>query len=233
MTQLLKKFALIVVIINLLTACITIEEDYDFNADGSGKMSLKMDITQLLAMMDLLNDSEDEEEETEEEEENTNFRVEMYTLFSEQLKQIESISGVKDTKLWMNADSSVFSLSYSFDNLKTLNRAYQVLMTGGEDAASNEFVASKKNFKRVGDKASIPGQGEISEEEKEMVSLLLSDSFKYSISYAFPTAIKVKQGGHGGLTKDSKIFTQNLDAKDFLNDAEARQVHFKTKFKWK
>ena len=105
MTQLLKKFALIVVIINLLTACITIEEDYDFNADGSGKMSLKMDITQLLAMMDLLNDSEDEEEETEEEEENTNFRVEMYTLFSEQLKQIESISGVKDTKLWMNADS--------------------------------------------------------------------------------------------------------------------------------
>lgn len=191
-----------------------------------------MDITQLLSLMDIVNGSSEEEDESEGEE-NTNFRAEMYTLFNEQLKQIESMTGVKDSKLWMNADSSVFSLSYSFDNINTLNKVYNVLMNGTENDQASQFTASKKNFKRMGDEASIPGQGEVSEEEKDMLAMLLSDTFKYTISYAFPTAIKVKQGGHGGLTKDSKIFTQNLDAEDFLNDPEARQVHFKTKFKWK
>lgn len=190
-----------------------------------------MDITQLLALMEIMNEGVDTEES--EEEDNTNFRAEMHTLFSEQLKQLETISGVKDTKMWMNSDSSVFSLSCSFDNIKTLNKAYNLLMSGAENNEANQFSASKKNFKRLGDKAAIPGQGEIGEGEKDMLTMLLSDSFKYTISYAFPTAIKVKQGSHGGLTKDSKIFTQNLEADDFLNDSEARQVHFKTRFKWK
>lgn len=231
MLQSFKKFGLIALCISFLTSCITIEEDYDFKEDGSGKMSLKMDITQLLALMEIMNEGVDMEEN--ENEENTNFRAEMQTLFSEQLKQLESISGVKDSKLWMNSDSSVFSLSYSFDNIKTLNKAYNTLMNGAENNEASQFSASKKNFKRNGDKAAIPGQGEISEDEKDMLTMLLSDSFKYNISYAFPTAIKVKQGSHGGLTKDSKIFTQNLEADDFLNNAESRDVHFKTKFKWK
>ena len=161
-----------------LTGCLDIEEEVTYHDNGNGSYSMKMDMSQMKGMMDMMKNMGGEtgapKEETdgvvsdmEPETPSDVVKVEevpadetglggagdlgkMGEEFSKSLEGIKTMKGVKNAVALNDTANLIFGYSFEFDNVETLNKAIVALNKDKFEGKNGPtFVAGKKSFERT------------------------------------------------------------------------------------
>lgn len=177
---------LIAGIVLLMPACITIEESYTFNKNGSGDAKYVIDMSEVASLIKMA-----------QEEEGVELGDEMdMSVFSDKLM---GISGVSKISALNREEEFIFGVSFHFDNLSALNSALNAL-NSGEDmmAAENHeyFTKDGKTITRnhkmsqaldLNELLGSAGDGEAGEMEQ---MAMFMESMKYKINMTFKKPVQ-------------------------------------------
>lgn len=226
----MKKFRLLNGILLLFfglftTSCFDILEEYEFNADGSGKGKLTIDVSRMMDMMASFAgmDSTGEAQKSMDE---------MFTENSavETLKKLEGISDVKSLS---DRDAKIVGYSYAFANIEALNNALAasseamdfasmgVDMGNPESSAGNYFVRKGNKLTRVMDFKDTDEKEEGTEEEgeqyEEMAKMMFADA-KYELHYSFEQGVKkVKKSKNAVVGPDGHSVSLSVPFLDIMD----------------
>ena len=221
----LKTILAFLCVVVTVSSCITFEEIYSFNSDGSGTMQYVIDFTEYAEIFESLND---ETESTSEEEEEDPM-AEMTNVLKEKITELQSIDGVSDAKV-VDKGKYVFCMQYKFSNLVALNKALNLVkneMAEGEHeffALKGKKIIHKGNF---GDLGETLREGNEDEESQEMMAMVM-DQMKYNLTIQFASPVKsVKTGGPGSLDASKKEFKVTTTFTEILNNQSVFDSEFK------
>lgn len=227
----MKKAIFLTLLLGLvgLSGCITIEESYSFNADGSGTMNYTIDFTEFAAIMEQLNESGEMGDVQGENEDPMN---DLKSGFKEKLDLLDGIDGISNVKINQGTDKYVYALSYDFKDVDALNKALNKLINQ-EGAEEHVFFKSKgKTLVResiLGDfgKELIGSENDADAAGMEMAEMMLSE-LKYNLKFTFEKGLKsVRTDASGVLTEDKKQYSLDMTFKDMIERPEAMNITFK------
>jgi hypothetical protein len=206
------------------SSCFDILEEYQFNADGSGKAKMEIDISKMMALMegfsgalDSLGDGEGKS---------------MDDMFIENLKGIPGITNVVDLN---DKERKVIGYSFEFESIAALNSAIVVQNDGlamgnvfgdlggetnNETERDNSFTYTGKKFARSLDMKMPESEDDEDAETKqgmEMAKMMFNDA-KYVLRYEFPSKVKKVKGNDAAVIgADGKTVTVENTMGDLLN----------------
>jgi len=168
-----------------VTSCLTLEETYTFNKDGSGNMEFAMDLSQLAAFV--------EEGPTMD----TLFM--MGQAFEEMLPQLDEVAGLTDVETFEDRENFKIGLRFAFDDEEALNAALNtVLVAESIDDAHGFFTRSGNSLTRTtlpsSKGVSLPAalaQSFLAEGEGGEEMDFVLESMQYKMSYTFDKRVKV------------------------------------------
>ncbi len=222
-----------------LTGCITIEEEISFNADGSGRMSYKIDMRQLVELSKSLEDNMEVETGNSavvQDSNEFNFDQDIMASFQSSVDALRNMNGI-DNIVLNHEEEGLVEISFDFKDISTLNTALKNLFDGTNDPQSTSQIYSfnKKTLERNnmgGSSLSEDMSFDLEEEGFKDLFLMMGDSFHYRINYHFATPVKVVKSSFGELSSDKKNFSIDLSARDFVESPDAFNCKFKTKTTW-
>lgn len=206
----------------LLSSCITIEEHYEFNKKGGGKMTYVFDMTEMGEAMDAFTD-ELEESGTAEDDGAAMDELALDSI-ANVLKATKGLSKVslKEDSKWKQ------SIELYFADISALNRALGILW-GGDDGPSDHVFFRKEGNKiiRTHDSSATDlGNNMASDEEDSEVDEVLS-TMKYKMSFKFKQEISKVSGGTGAeLVQNGKELEFNTDFKQINDHPDALDLSF-------
>jgi hypothetical protein len=166
------------------TSCLTIEELYTFNKDGSGQMELAFDLKQLAMFV--------------EEGPQRDSLFMMSAMFDEMTPQLEEIDGITRVETFEDRENMRIGMRYQFSDMAALNSALNnVLILEGQDGhafftqdkdvLTRHAVPANQGISLVDAVAqSFMSEGADPEEAKMVLGIM-----KYQTRYAFPDRLKV------------------------------------------
>ncbi len=187
------------------SSCFDILEEYEFNADGSGKAKMEMDISKMMAFMEGMGSALDS---TGEGDNTAESMGEMFedTKTIDALKKIPGISNVTNLN---SRENSIIGYTFEFANVEALNTA---LIIRGNDlgmgeamgmpsAESNEtekdnsITFAGKKFSRKMDMKMEEDEDADDETKQgvEMAKMMFKDA-KYTLRYTFAKNVKKVKG---------------------------------------
>ena len=191
------------------TACLDIEEEYYFRANGSGTARVAIDVTGimgLLAMADELGDESSEEP--------SDSALDDLWSSDEMTNTLKAIPGITKVTSLTDQDKGIVGYSYEFANIDALNKATSsggVLESVGGDkmAPATHDEGPTFTFSRKGLGRTYPPMKDdsASAEDLAMTAMMMEDNF-YRVTYRFDQKIKkVKQKGGNVVTLDAHSIT--------------------------
>ncbi len=203
------KIFLILAIGLVATSCLTFEENYTFNADGSGEMELILDISQIASLI------------PEGPERDSLFLI--GEVFTEMEAQMEDLEGISNLQIIEDRKNSRLGISYDFADLDALNGALNAVLVAESVDDNHQF------FKQEGNsivRTNLPAtkgltlvdgiaQSLMAEMggEEEQVNYVL-ESMNYEMNMDFASRVKV-------------VYSE---AEVEVTDEERQQVELKTNF---
>lgn len=178
----LRSFAALLGAVVLFTGCLTIEENYSFNKDGSGSMEYVIDmsaIQELMKSMEGLSEGASKSGDLGE--------LDM----KDEVKELKAVAGITKVKTKAEKDGYVQRVSFRFKDVDALNRALNVLMkdsTGVQHRffawEGNTLVRRTNRFAAEMGADMEGGDGD----STDMTAFLQSMHYKYSFTFAEPIA---------------------------------------------
>jgi hypothetical protein len=187
------KYLLLFVILGFsLSACLTVEETYTFNSDGSGKAVFQIRLTDMEAVLNQAKWDGSEE----------NLKQLSFESLALQLRTLE---GLNEVSILDNLQQHTWGVAFSFDHVLALNQALNVILIDKpHDNWHTFFVHSKQGIARSHqmDKLRI---GEILRNDPQFSTILEQtlQSMHYRMSYDFASPVKVVYSDQG-LILDAK-----------------------------
>lgn len=228
----MKKLRLLHYVLLLLigistSSCFDILEEYEFNADGSGRARYTVDVSQMMDLMSSLSEMDSTGEGMKS----------IDDMFAENnsVTALRSIPGISNVTSLSDKEAKVIGYSYDFESIDALNNALAVeggeseMMSGMGMAVSSEgkenYVSLKgKKFKRVfsfpEDEAEDKAEGEEAQYE-EMAKMMFSDA-KYTVKYTFNQGVKkVKKNEAAIIGPNKKSVTIEVPFLDLIDHKAA------------
>lgn len=207
------------------SSCFDIFEEYKFNADGSGKATMYVDVSKMMAFMDgmgsILDSTGNGEDQSMDEMFNDKSAIET-------LKKIPGITNVTDLN---DKDKKQVGYSFEFATIEALNSAMVVrgdmgmgqalgmsANEGVETENENAFSYEGKKFHRTLEMKMDPMDSETDEDKQyaEMAMMMFKDA-KYNIKYSFPRSVKkIKDNKSALIGADGKSVTLENNLRDLL-----------------
>jgi hypothetical protein len=214
------------------SSCFDIVEEYEFNADGSGKAKMEMDISKMMALMEGFGSAMDsiggESGKTSDS---------MDELFDdmEAMENLKKIPGIKNVVNLNSRERKVIGYSYEFESIEALNAAFIVrgndlgmgaaMGMGGDESneteKDNSITYTGKKFSRTMDmKMEAKDDDDDDDETKqsaEMAKMMFKDA-KYTLRYTFPSNVKKVKGNDAAVIgADRKTVTVENNLGDLLD----------------
>lgn len=120
----------------LLPGCLTIEEKYHFNRDGSGTMEYSIDIRDLVNMLDAAGDTLSRK------------RFQPDNIFMEAGDRLRDIQGISHITITHDEEPFVFGIQYEFSDINALNNALNQLLNGEEETYHAYFKRKRRKIIR-------------------------------------------------------------------------------------
>lgn len=202
----------------LLSACLTIEENYSFKKDGSGTMEYVVDMSELA---ELLKGMEGLSDDRKDGSGDPMGDMEM----SEQAKALKALPGVSKVKVKNEKDGYVQRLSFKFADLDALNGALNVLLPDSTGARHDFFQWEGSTLVRTNNRHAAELAGEMAEDEPDdpadMTGFLQSMHYKYSFAFSEPIADIGSAEGVAREAPSSKQVRLSTDWSVIMNDPKA------------
>lgn len=218
-------FALLTIVLGT-SSCFDILEEYTFNADGSGKATMVVDVAKMVDMMSAFGSAMDST--------GTGDSKSMDEMFDENatFETLKKLPGISNVVNLNSKEEKKIGYSFDFENIDALNTA---LIARGSDMGlggalgmaadessetekENSFSFSGKKFSRKFDMKMEPKEGEDDDEKQyaEMAMMMFKDA-KYTIKYIFPRTVKKVKGNDAALIgADKKTVTLENNLADLL-----------------
>lgn len=226
-----RLFGLLILLFTLsLTSCLTIEEIYTFKSDGSGTMKYIIDMSEMASLMKSFQTEEDSPTEMD------SSMAEAAQEFEDKAAKLKAIKGISGVNNSADNENFVYTISFDFKDINSLNTALNEIMKDSADTQFHEYFKMKgKNLERsslLGNKmkeAMGLGGEEESDEGAEMANMML-EQMKYNLSFTFEDGVKVKTNSTvGNLSDDKKVYTMKSNFKQLTETAGLLDANFKMK----
>lgn len=180
MLRIFRLACLSVLIIAALSSCLTIEDTYDLNKNGSGTMTTVIDMSEMKSLMQMA--MEEQAEGAENPMSDMNFD-EMKSLLVDQ-------EGLSNVEIVENMDDFVFTVRFDFEDMAALNRGLGA-MGRKQDVAPSMTQPNKRTFAStfgMGEGLPLGSlMGEEGDEESEQMDMILSQmKYKVHVNFAKP-----------------------------------------------
>lgn len=208
-----KKLGLMVLMVFTLGSC-TVYRTIHFNADQSGSMESKVDMS---SMMSLMNQNGGES--------NPMAAMGDVKEFDKTKAELESISGITNVNLSFDT-TGIITTSYNFSSVSALNNAIGVgsysqnMMLGmGQEAGKTNAVIKYKGKKftwtEIDKRVQKKIQSEDSKKEMAEMDMMLASS-KINTTITFPSTVKKVSYKNAVITND-KTISYVMSVKEFLS----------------
>ena len=199
----------LLLIVFSFNSCIEIIEHYTFRADGSGSMTIELEMKEIKDLMQQVkNDA------------NMEYNGIKFEKEEAHLKDIEGISNIKSTS---DLDSFNFKLYFNFSSIESLNKALEAIY----DSKNAEHITyHKKDFiiEHAIPSSFQTAQKEIDPSKREE----LLSKVKYTLDLTFEKEIKkVVSDGSVRKTKNQVYISASLDSIAKLPDLLHAQIKLK------
>jgi hypothetical protein len=220
-------FALFTIAIGT-SSCFDIFEEYEFNADGSGKATLVVDVSKMVDMMAAFGSAMDSTGEG-------GGDKSMDQMFDENetYQMLKTLPGITNVQNLNDKEKKQIGYSFEFKDIAALNAAQVARGTdfgmggalgmgeeeSGETEKENSFSFAKKKFSRKLDMKMDPKEDEDEEQKQyaEMAMMMFKDA-KYNVKYTFASQVKKIKGNDAALIgADKKTVTIENNLKDLLD----------------
>lgn len=209
-----KKLFFVVSVALMLTSC-NVYRTIQFNADHSGTMETKIDMSQMMAMMN-------------ENGEGTGGMGNMTDLaeLDKSKAQLEAVEGITNVQVSFDTTGIMMS-SYNFSSpdalLKALNSGGSAnnMMMGMGDGTSSDvkprmtYKGKKFFFEEIDKKSLKKLQSEDSKSEMAQMDMMLASS-KMTTTITFPSNVKKVSYKNASITND-KTVSYTMPIKDFIS----------------
>lgn len=196
----------------IASSCLTFEESYSFNKDGSGTMEYTIDMSEISSMIKMAQAMD------------TTGEVQEITLEDkiDKIKDINGITGVMDQS---DSEKGILKLSFDFKDLDVLNEALiYVLNDGNAPAGFKYFTREGKTIHRRYHAAQngLPGLDELGDDENAAQAMAMINSMEYTVNLNFvrPVAVVYATAEVDIEGAGSKSVSLNTNFKDILEDSE-------------
>jgi hypothetical protein len=219
----LIHYVLLVLIGISTSSCFDILEEYEFNADGSGRARYTIDVSQMMDLMSSLSEMDSTGEGSKS----------MDDMFSENNSVIalKTVPGIKNVVNLSDKETKIVGYSYEFESIEALNNALAIeggeneMMAGmgmnmGSEGKENYVSLKGKKFKRVfsfpEEEAKDEAEGEEAQYE-EMAKMMFADA-KYTVKYTFNQGVKkVKKNDAAVVGPNKKSVTIEVPFLDLID----------------
>ena len=189
-----KKILASVIILALLQSCITIEENYKFNKNGSGSLEYVIDMSEL---GDLMGDMESDDADINDKQKNSMDSIYNILVGMDNLKNIKN-----------NSEEWISRIEFDFQDLDALNAALKVL---NNDAAT--WTKSGKRWTRSQLKSdAMPLDG--GSEDEELATGML-ESMEYIVTVRSSKKISGYEGNQDAYKSTGK---KSIEVKTNFSD---------------
>jgi hypothetical protein len=210
------------------SSCFDILEEYEFNADGSGKAKMEMDISKMMAFMEGMGGALDSADQDGE------MGKSMDEMFddTQAIDALKAIPGISNIENLTSRERNVIGYSYEFANVEALNAA---LVVRGNDLGMGQalgMASDETNETENDNSVSFAGkkfsrkmemkmeEDEDADEETkqgmEMAKMMFKDA-KYTLSYTFARKVKKVKGNEAAVIgADGKTVTVENNLGDLL-----------------
>jgi len=189
-----------------LTSCFELLEQINVNADGTGEMTITLNMHEskdkLQKFMELENGMAGYKPPE---------RKEMDAFFSKVVETVSAVEGIKDVKSDIFYEDFIFSISASFDDVESMNEAVNSFTTGmsrGMISFENDYIYEDGIFKRTFVSPVAPDQYD----KIPMMQRLILESARIVNVYRFEKAVTDMSSTSAELSHDAKEarFESNL-----------------------
>ncbi len=205
------------VLLTTFTGCISFFEDLIFNKNGTGHFSRKLDMSEMMEMMQGLKELAKDSGNTEStEEEGMPEPNEMAKGMTEDAEEIKKIAGISNVKTTEDTAKHIYTLEFDFANESALNQALNQ-SEKKKDKPENVFSFGKNSITRV-DHMSL---AELTKDEKnkemaEMMEAMLGD-VKYYLTITVPGEVKSVNNKQAEISGDKKKVSFETNMKDLTS----------------
>lgn len=213
-------------IVFVFTSCMDITEEFTFNKDGSGMAVYTVDMSKMINMIKAMSKGDT----------SNPYQKSLDSMFDnlEQMKQLETISGITEVKNLSNAELGIMSYSYRFKNIESLNKALNSrdenskynLPTEGETLKENKFTLNNKSLVRAYKRENKKEKGD--ETTKKMAEMMFKDA-RYTTIYHFEQTIKKAKGSEVDVSDDKHTVQMRMEMLSILSGASNLSCRIKLK----
>ena len=220
-------YSLLLAVSMLGTSCLNVTEEFFFKKDGSGTAKVVYDLTEMVALLDMMSSMGGEAEDIP--------SMDELWESTQIVDALANLAGITNVKNLTNKDSKVFGFSYDFASIEALNRSVGV--TAGPDLGGDQsmglskegalFTMSKKGLSRSFPKMDTPE--DVSEEDMSMMSSMMGEA-SYNVIYTFEKKIKkVKAKDAEIVNQDGNSVSMKADFLKMMKDEQNLNVDIKLK----
>jgi len=215
------KLLLWIAIALATTSCLTIEELYTFNKDGSGQMELAFDLKQLAMFV--------------EEGPQRDSLFMMSAMFEEMTPKLEELDGITRVETFEDQENMRIGMRYQFSDLAALNRALNnvLILEGQEEHAF--FTEEKDVIRRQAASAEqglslvdVVAQSFMSQGADPAEAEMVLGIMKYNTHYQFPDRVKLvyaqAEAEVSGEEREQVLLKATLD--ELISDREQLDASF-------
>lgn len=181
-----------------LSSCFELIEQISMNADGTGEMTITLNMNESKDKLQKFMEMEDGVAGYKAPE-----RKDMDVFFAKVVETVSEVEGISDVKSDIYYEDFIFSVSASFDDMESMNKAVNNFTTGmsrGLLPFKNEYTYSNGMFKRVFE-SPIP----VGEYDKiPLMQRLILESARIVNVYRFEKEIKDMGNTSTELSHDAK-----------------------------
>ena len=193
------------------TGCIEIFENIIFDKKGGGYVQLKLDMSQMAAMMESMKGMGDgiKEDKSVSKEDDPSTTGKQMTSDWERFKEIEGITNVN---IMQDTVGMIYTVDYDFVNEVALNKA---LTTKGDnsDKGKKKYAIGRSSITRNDSNDFENMTDSKDEEEVEMMKTMMAD-MKFHLSISVPGNIKSVSNKKAVISDDKKTIKLETSYKD-------------------
>jgi hypothetical protein len=189
------------------SGCITVEENYTFKPNGSGTMEYRLDMSELSGLMGMAG----------EEGGGTQDLMGDDASFKELGDKLEGIQGISKIKVNEDNENYIYSLTFKFKNLNSLNAALNKIITDDSGGENHTFFKMEdgKIIRTHYMNENIPMDDLMGDDEDSEMAMGMLESMKYRVNMTFKKPVKaVYSAGEVMMTDGDKKITLESNFKD-------------------
>ncbi|MEM8892056.1 MAG: hypothetical protein AAGD28_29025 [Bacteroidota bacterium] len=196
------------------TSCLTIEESYKFNKNGSGWMQYKIETADLAELMEKFDTDEDA---------SSGFDAEKLSMRN-LVPGLEKIEGLSAIDLVDSPENNEYGVSFKFKSLNALNKALNHIMMDENSPAFTYFRMDGNIITREHkmSKNNVGGEFLQKVDDSEAAAAFLQ-KMDYKLRYSFKQSVRVaySMSETSIIGKKSKELQVETDLRSLLNDKNA------------